>query len=549
LIFASLFLLIILSIRTIGGLDLTDEMQYYGEIKGLIDKGRLFSNDLFLQQTVYILLYPAFYVYHHFFGFDGLVFFGRFLIATLSLGIFFYSHKKLLEFKFPPLIAIFTALSLTFAIPYNSSLSPSYNNISQVLWIIFTIMFFEWKSRRAFSWATLIILMAFAHQTSAITMLFLFLVRLIINRGFVEFAKVSAIFFVPLLLGILAILNFGTINEFKDSIIFSSGFGVGKVFFSYKNEQIILIIICTLFISSILFYKHLQKIDFNLLSNYLLGFFILLSLSGYIQQTSFYTVLLLSLLGAFSYAQSILKSSKYQVINTSHIHWLAIMLLFYIATLGITSGNGIRQGTGALMVCCPLFLAKSLSSESASKRPEKLFKKNLSVLLLLIFYMLQWARYPYREDFFWKTTNFVKTVPEFKFISTSNDRLKFINQIKNELYPYIYGKKTLIVSSYPGLYFITGADIETCMLFMHSASFSKSFDILQSCLNKKNPEIILDIYSDNDLNYYDPSFKTKMSHFYERRGFICNQKIIALDAKPNLNPTPFKYRLCKIPGF
>ena len=72
-----LILLLILFIRVTRGLDLTDEMQYYGEIKGLIESGKLFSNDLFIQQTVYILFYPLFYLFHLAFGLEGFVFFGR----------------------------------------------------------------------------------------------------------------------------------------------------------------------------------------------------------------------------------------------------------------------------------------------------------------------------------------------------------------------------------------------------------------------------------------------------------------------------------------
>ena len=147
----SLVLLLILFIRVTRGLDLTDEMQYYGEIKGLIETGRLFSNDLFIQQSVYILLYPAFYIYHALFGFEGLVFYGRLIMATLSVIVFLYCYRKFLEFKFSAPVASLTALSLTFSIPYHGVFAPSYNTISQVMWIIFAIRFFEWKPRNLVS--------------------------------------------------------------------------------------------------------------------------------------------------------------------------------------------------------------------------------------------------------------------------------------------------------------------------------------------------------------------------------------------------------------
>lgn len=107
---ASAVLSLIFFIRTTRGLDLTDEMQYYGEIRGLIETGRLFSNDLFIQQSVYILLYPLFYLYHLTFGLDGLVLFGRLLMSILTASVFAYAYRKLLALEFSRSIASLTAL-------------------------------------------------------------------------------------------------------------------------------------------------------------------------------------------------------------------------------------------------------------------------------------------------------------------------------------------------------------------------------------------------------------------------------------------------------
>ena len=107
------------------------------------------------------------------------------------------------------------------------------------IWIIFTIMFFEWRSRSPFSWATIVVITAFAHQTSSIAMLCLVFIRLILDKNLKQAAKVAAAFLVTSLLGLLIILNFGTINDYKNSLIFSSGFGVAKTFLSFKNEKIV----------------------------------------------------------------------------------------------------------------------------------------------------------------------------------------------------------------------------------------------------------------------------------------------------------------------
>ena len=49
-----------LVLRIFIGIDLTDEMQYYLQILGMVETNSLFSNDLYIQQLVYLLFYPFF---------------------------------------------------------------------------------------------------------------------------------------------------------------------------------------------------------------------------------------------------------------------------------------------------------------------------------------------------------------------------------------------------------------------------------------------------------------------------------------------------------
>ena len=208
-----LMLLLVLFIRSTRGLDLTDEMQYYGQIKGLLESGILFSNDLFIQQSVYILLYPAFYIYHLAFGFEGLVLFGRLLMSIISIFIFLYAYQKLIKLEFSKTIASLTALTMVFAIPYHGIFAPSYNTISQVLWIVFTIKFFEWRRCSAVSWGMFPIIMFFAHPTSALVMSFVILVRLLVEREFRQIGRLFLVFSAGTLVTIPIILYFAEPQE------------------------------------------------------------------------------------------------------------------------------------------------------------------------------------------------------------------------------------------------------------------------------------------------------------------------------------------------
>ena len=262
-----LILLLILFIRVTRGLDLTDEMQYYGEIKGLIESGKLFSNDLFIQQTVYILFYPLFYLFHLAFGLEGFVFFGRLLMSLLSIMVFLSAYRKLLWFKFSPVVASLTALSITFAIPYHGIFAPSYNTISQILWIVFLLRFFEWKRSSAISWGILPITTAFAHPTSAVTMSLLIFVRLLVERQFKQVVPLLLVFLGGALIAAPTSFYFASPQEYLAALTFSSGYGVGATFFSSKSQLMTLLVIYAMFGACLLFWRRFHKIGYALLAS------------------------------------------------------------------------------------------------------------------------------------------------------------------------------------------------------------------------------------------------------------------------------------------
>lgn len=572
----SLVLLLILFIRVTRGLDLTDEMQYYGEIKGLIETGRLFSNDLFIQQSVYILLYPAFYIYHALLGFEGLVFFGRLLMAALSITVFLYAYRKFLEFKFSFLVASLTALCLTFAIPYHGIFAPSYNTISQVLWIIFTIRFFEWKQRSTISWGAIPVITAFAHPTSAVMMALLVLLRFSIERNFWQAAKVMLALLGGALIALPIVLYFATPQEYLASITFSSGYGVGSTFLSNKVHLVVLFFIYATFGVSYYFWMRYTKLHLSLLSIFGLTTAIFLYMSGIVSGGySLAAVCILSSLSALAYGLAQLNVSVGDDKLMRRIHWLAVALLLFATTLGITSGNGIGQATGAFMIGLPLLLGIALCSETNKEGPDNTLMKHpaasygvlnpnldksfaasgvvydlkklkiICVILVTTLFVLHWSRCPYRETVWWQVNLPIQSVPEFKFISTSQDRAAFLQRMKHELEPVVQGKRTLIVSEYPGLYLALGARAETCMLYMHSLISDKSENALLNCLSKIQPEIVIDVLADKDNAQVDSRIKKVVQSYYSQLGFNCGSGTIEFNPVEKNNPEQLSYTVCK----
>jgi len=545
----SLILLFILFIRVTRCLDLTDEMQYYGQIKGLIESGKLFSNDLFIQQSVYILFYPVFYLYHLAFGFEGFVFFSRLLMASMTIVVFLFSYVKFLQFKFSSAVASVTALSLTFAIPYHGIFAPSYNTISQILWIIFTLNFFEWKQCNVILWGIVPIIMAFVHPTSAVMMSLLVFGRLLAERDFRHFVKLLLVFIVGALIVTPVVLYFGTPQAYVASLRFSSGYEVGSAFLSSKWQPITLLAIYAMFGASFLFWKRFQRLNFALIASLSITAVIILSVAGFAWGGSSRRILvlfvyLLSSLSAFACTWSLSNTSESNIELRQRINWLVIALLAYITTLGVTSGNAIAQTFGALMVGLPLFLAIAVSSGASEKISGYMFLRNICVLLVFALFVIHWTLTPYREDGWWKVKNSIQSVPEFRFVSTSLERIAFIQRMQDALGPVTRGKRTLIVSEYPGLYFVLGAKPETCMFYMHSLTSDKSEEVLLSCMNEKKPEIVVDISANNDVFIKNVRLKNIMHNLYFQGVFNCTDEIIDFDSTTKNNPKQMKYSVC-----
>jgi hypothetical protein len=539
----SLILLLILFIRSTRGLDLTDEMQYYGQIKGLLESGILFSNDLFIQQSVYILLYPAFYIYHSAFGFEGLVFFGRLLMSLITIYIYLYAYQKFIKLEFSKTIASLTALTIVFAVPYHGIFAPSYNTISQVLWTVFTIKFFEWKRCSAVSWGTLPIIMFFAHPTSAVVMSFVILVRLLVEREFIQIGRLFLVFSAGTLVSIPIILNFAEPDEYLTSITFSSGYGVGTSFFSNKTQPIALILIYAMFLYSFLFQRLLSRLRLSILAILGLIVAIIVFLVGFVQWGySPRVVYVLSSLSALAYSLALSNISAGDRRLRQSIHWLVLLLLLFATTLSVTSGNGIGQATGAFMVGLPLLLGIAVMhvpSKGTAGGISLLGKS--SVILLFALFVVQWSRYPYREHVWWRTNYSIHSVPEFRFINTSLERSELVGRMR-QVFGTAAKKKSLIVGDLPALYFILDTIPETCMLYMHSVTSQKSEKALLDCFRGKSPEIVVDISTE------DSRISNLMKLYYSYRGFDCAAGSIQLEPRHNYIHEPLKYFLCTLPA-
>ncbi|MDO9236548.1 MAG: hypothetical protein Q7U28_11035 [Aquabacterium sp.] len=542
-------LLTILFLKITRGLDLTDEIQYYGEIKGLIETGRLFSNDLFIQQTVYILIYPALYIYHKLFNYIGLIFFGRILMAGLCFALFIYSQKRINKITESKITASLCALALTFPISYHGILSPSYNTVSQLMWVIFAINFFEWRSDTKYLWLVIPMVTAFAHPTSALAMILLIMMRLLTEK------KIGAIFrlvtanILALLIVLPLLMSFASASEFLRSLSFSSGYGVGSVFFSNRSGATNLTTIYVAFaLAANISRYHLQGkwTYFKWIFISFLIYQLIKSIANGLDAYNLHAVQALAAACVLAYLWAIKNSANEPALYTNKAHWFVVMLLVYASTIGITSGNGIGQATGAFMVGLPILLMASIGSNSAGATPRSIAYTTTALALVVLFYCAQWSLHPYREARWWETTYPAEGTPEFAFIKTTKERVAFLKTINNELAGITENKRVLLVGEYPGLYFSSNSHIESCMVYMHSVTSDNSEMELINCLEKKHPEVILDIYTSDEPAYLNSRIKTRLRQFYTARGFTCEDRPIKFTSSHDRNPKFLNLRICLI---
>ena len=532
---STLFLFLFLYIRITRGIDLTDEMQYYGEIKGLIESNKLFSNDLFFQQNIYILFYPIFLIYNKLYSYEAFVFFGRLVMASLSLCTYIFVYYKLISRGCLNIVSLLIALVLALLSCYTGIFAISYNSMSGLFWIIFIIIFFEWKVKSVAYLALISTLTIYAHPTSAIAMILLSITRIFFEKDIKTLISYSLFLFIFGLILLSSFLYFGSLSDYLNSLKFSAGYAIGSLFKSHY-QILKLVVLLSLFGLCFLFKNKLQStpiLSFFIIS-LLVAFIAMLIKFDSIQNRLFYIFAVLCLL---AYARALVISKRNET-DCSKINWMLVGILLCAVINGGTSGNGIVNSFIGFAIGLPLLIGFTLNSKNQnslnSYNKETIIVSALSLLNVAIFIYNN----NYREVSWGEASNKIVNVSEFKFIKTSLERSKFIENVHSNIGPIVKDKKTLIIGHFPGLYFASGANIETCMLYMHSITSDSSEDVLINCLINKRPKIIINIFSDDEIIEL-PRIKFVLNNFYNLNDSKCTIQKELLDAS---SFPPFKWR-------
>ncbi len=487
---------IILALRCFLGLDLSDEMQYYGQIHALVEHDHLFVTDLFIQQLVYVLFYPVFKLYQWAFGMEGLVLFGRALLAGLLFAQSIYIRRQLLDHGATVWQAGVAAVALTFCVPYHGIFALSYNTVSQMAWVVFMVWYWRWFARPGWQWAIVIGVAGVAHPVAGLSMACLLGGRLSIERRWADVGFCLLWLIVVALALLLCVLQFASMNELMISLRFSRGFSVGNVWLANPLEfrwcvYFLLVMIFACFLPVWL----LSRIPARVLILFcLIGGIIYVGNGNLSYGYSQVAFVLGALLTSFSLTFLVVTSGETAI---SRIRWGAAAVVVHFLSLVITSSNGLGQGIGAAWLAIPLIVGMWPSISNSTKVKFLCFQRRANTwvgILVLTFFITHWTAYPYRDGYWYVANTEVAGVEAFRFIRTSREHAEFLEAFRERLLNQTSNQLLLIVSDYPALYFALGGHPATCMLYMHSLPIGGANDSFEACVKQRFPDAILHVF-------------------------------------------------------
>lgn len=494
-----LFILFLLFfVRSYLGVNLQDEIQYYYQIIGLVDNDKPFSNDLYIQQLIYLIFYPIFKPYYYVFGESGLILYGRIVFSILLFVIYEFSRRQFLAVGCKKLDAGLCAVALVLVLPYHGIYGLSYNTVSQICWVC-TVLFVLFRmSIPIWVWSVLIIISIIAHPIGG------FAIGAICIYHHLSSSLTAKSINIILLSTVLGILCFGFIalsvgiDTLLKTLNFTRGFSVGVAVL--KSTQVLQMLLIALFILFATLIDAKRKfaryvIAASIFLFLIFEFYILyLSVSSsnetywpssYNKQILGFWVLICCI---SIYAYRCIAQNNYE--SDYKLSGLITLLSIQAVTLSGTSSNGIIQAVGAFSMFVPiinaLIIQNAYSQKTLGLSRTLTFLVALSVCSISIFL-------PYGQDSLYRHDRRSSSLPLFSGLYLPEDQLAFFENVKEHIGPFANRKEGLIFSKIPAIYSILDVKPSTCMIYNHSLGSNLAEDILLECMLKKKINLIIKV--------------------------------------------------------
>lgn len=499
--FFQIALIVVLYIRVRSGLDLSDEMQHYGELTGLLETGRLFSNDLFFQQVTWIPFYPILKAYHSVAGESHLILFSRFVLAAVILATFVFGVSRLKQYGLAASTAAMGMFCCTFPLTVGNIFSIHYNVLGQIVLLLFVLELFNWDQKRllgvgdVIKWSSLSFLAAFGHPILAISIAMMLTAALCGAGKWRSLGRLTLGLVAAAMLGLVIALLFAPLDAYLVSVNFSKGFGVGTASFSSIRSLQLMGYFVLAMILAIFFNFTVKKYVCLVLLLGVLTYTMVNFATGRISTAINEDNLVLFILitaALIGYHRS--TGKDFHILN-----WLIIVTCVVSPIYAITSGNGPRAMIGSLMLVVPLLAAlvlhglkaeRHLASTTVISNVAKVSRAFVMVALVTI-YALYWTQYPYRSArWHLNDTPADAIAPMFAGLLIHPATFDYLATVKQQ-FANLSGQKVLITGTFPALYYALDVIPETCMFFMHSIPGGATRSALESCLADKSPRHVL----------------------------------------------------------
>jgi hypothetical protein len=537
-----------LILRIFFGLDFTDEMQYYGEIQGLISSNSLFTNDYYIQQTGYILIHPFLKIIFNFEPqFAKLVFYNRvllfFLIILCSFSLFFLASAYRLSYR------IFSSCLLSISITEFLPFALSYNTISYLLiTLILSYWLFYNKEKKLFILAILILFLGWTYPPlgflfSLIIFINYYLIKPKISLRFIIYLFILSIIF----LIILSLLDYFSIHTFMNALRFTSIFGISSKLLIYTIIAVCLFLILGMFYILIFYYE--PKFFIFLKKKYTLYFYFLsfiLLIVGFILIffEIFYSYAIIFWFASISLmtAAATIKDKKKKFILIKILISAILISIFY----SLSSNNGFfAVYRGFFILFGFLYLITSSVIEDEKNKKKELY---FSIFGLIIFFglLINILSHPYRDKNIFNTLHKIPNIYAYEYIHISKTKFLAIQEIRKNI-SISENKKLLVLGPHPWIYFALNSRPDTPHFFNHFSGLNeekikKLKTFIENKINLISPDYIIDAMPETF------PYKENLSHTpegYACRVFTINKELKILLEKETNYSLPLKIKFCQ----
>lgn len=456
--------------RVVLGVDFTDEMQHYGELTSFVVTGKFFQVDLFLQQAMYIFLYPIFWLHGKLVGGrEYLVLTGRLVMAAAYMGIAVLAYRRMRAetARYPSWIA---ASLVLIWIPFNI-LSPYYNAMGGLL---LSVIAYLWTGQaRGHAYVILValaaVMLGVSYPTVGLVVATLLVLDEVLQRRFALALRLAGALTLwgGLWLAVL-LLHVESMADLRDALLFSRAFRVGRALSEARHILVLLgifgggVVLAWGVKSGRFLHRRMGATALTLPA-------VVLLMTTTNRETWFFVTSLYLMVIFYSWQM------QGSALERRSIAALAIFGLLVGVTGGLTSGNGainVFVGLGAVL---PYLVGYLLRVGASTATQEECPGARWVPRIMLV---ATWALasnciwHPYREELPWRLGYALNEAPAFRGIYSSREKQRALQLLRLSLLkahvPLDDKDKTLmVVGPQPWMYFAMGFQPKTPMVFMH----------------------------------------------------------------------------------